>query len=247
MDTEKPLRKLTTEATINQIISTDRNAADLLTSIGMKPEQHQDQTLRSVCQQLQWNEEELLNWIKKHREAPKFIKNEPKVPDFGNDIVKWCNWLSGTVQPCIHELLTEIEKDLTRVHLIHGNQYTWLKVIEWHFNSMKELLELYLSLEQETLFPLVKELNQQGESILYGKAKNLHRSLEILEDDRSKIMKKMNKIRDFSDDFRHPAGACTTLRIMNKNMANLDTQLGTYFSAEKSHVFPVVKKQLNTA
>lgn len=245
IDTEKLIRKLTTEATINQIISTDRNAADLLTSIGMKPEQFQDQPLRSACQQLKWNEEELLAWIKKHHEIPKSIKNIPSESD--DDIAEWCNWLAVTVQPAIYDLLTEIENDLPRVQLVHGNQYTWLKNIEWYFNAMKKMLTRYLSLEKEILFPLIKELNQQGESILYGKAKNLQHSLEVLEDDRSKIVNEMNRIRDFSSGFQHPAGACTTLRILNKNMADLDMQLETYFSTEENHIFPIVEKQLNTA
>ncbi|MFU8862157.1 MAG: hypothetical protein ACNA8K_17255 [Cyclonatronaceae bacterium] len=247
MGSEKTLSTLTPEDTIKQIISSNRKVADLLTSIGMKPEQYENQSLRSACQQLQWNEEELLDWIKKHHQVAECIESEPKEPDFGNDIVKWCDWLSVTVEPRIHKLLTEITKDLPRVQLVHGNQYTWLKEIEWYFNTMKKLLELYLSLEKKTLFPLAKELNQQGESISYGRAKDLKRSLEILNDDKSKIVKELNRIRDFSSGFEHPAGSCTTLRIMNKNMENLDSQLRTYFSTEENHIFPVVKKQLKTA
>lgn len=247
MDTEKTLKKLTPGATINQIVSNNRNTAKLLSSIGLNPEHYQNQTLRSACQQLQWNEEELMAWIKKHHEVPECIKNEPEDPDFGENIVEWCNWMSDSMQPCIRELLTAIADDLPRVQLVHGNQYTWLKNIESHFNTMKEILERYLLLEQETLFPLVKELNHQGESILYGKAKNLKRSLEVLEDDRTRILKEIRLIRDFSNHYQHPAGACSTLRIMNKNLADLDWQLEKYFSIEKESIFSVVKKQLSTA
>lgn len=69
MKSEKTLTRLTPEATINKIISADQHAAELLASIGMNPEQHESQTLRSVCQQRQWNEEELLKWIKDQIES----------------------------------------------------------------------------------------------------------------------------------------------------------------------------------
>lgn len=246
MSITKTLNNLTPEATINQIISSDQNVVKLLNSIGMKPEQYQDQTLRSVCQQRQWNEEELLHWIKKNHTEQECVRNVPKNPDLHEDPSEWCRWLSGSVQPCIRELLADISRDLPRVQLVHGNQYTWLKNIEWHFNNMNDQLNLYLSLERETLFPLANELNDRKESILYGKVRDLKRSLEILEVDRPKIQKEMDKIREFSDDFKHPAGACSTLRIMNKNLADLSTQLMRYFSVEQEKLFPLIKKQLQS-
>lgn len=246
MSSGKTLNKLTPEATINQIISSDKNVAKLLNSIGMKPEQYQDQTLRSVCQQRQWNEEELLNWIKKNHKVTECIKNDPEEPDFNKDLSLWCSWLSDSVQPCIRELLSDISQNLPRIQQIHGNQYTWLKNIEWHFNFLNDQLNLYLSLEGDTLFPLANELYDQQESILYGKVRDLKRSLEILEADRPKIQKSMDKIREFSDDFKQPAGACSTLRILNKNMVDLSTQLNRYFSVEKKHLFPLIKAQLHS-
>lgn len=246
MDTE-PLSKLTPEATLKQIVATGQNAAKLLNSIGLKPEQYQNQTLRSACQQLQWNEEELLAWIKKHHNEPDCIKNQPEEPGSGDNIEEWCNWLPGFMQPCIRELLTAIAKDLPRVQLVHGNQYTWLKNIEWHFNTMKVLLERYLLLEKEIFFPLAKELIHQGETILYGKAKKLERLLGVLDDDRNRILKEISLIRDFSNQYQLPAGACSTLRIMIKHLEDLDRQLEKYFSIERDNVIPVIKKQLNTA
>lgn len=244
MSTKKTLSKLTPEATIRQIITSDHNAAKLLNSIGMKPEQYQDQTLRSVCQQRQWNEDELLSWIKKNHAEPECIKNAPGNPGFKKDLFHWSNWLSDSVQPCIQELLGDINRDLPRVQLVHGNQYTWLKNIEWHFNTLRDQLNLYLSLENETLFPLATELNDQKESILYGKVRDLERALEILEADRPKIKEEMGKIREFSNGFKHPTWACSTFRIMNKNLADLSTQLERYFSIEQDHLFPLIKDQL---
>lgn len=242
MTTEKTLNQLTPEATINQI-STDLNAATLLNSIGMKPEKYQGQTLRSICQQLQWNEEELLAWIKQHHTEAEGIKKEQVETDNDDDIMKWSNRLTESMKSC-SRLLNEISRDLPRIQLVHGNQYTWLKNIEWHFNSLNEQLNLYLSLENETLLPMANELNDRKESILYGKVRDLKRALQILEADRPKIQKEMNKIRELSDGFKHPAGACSTLRIMNKNLADLSVQLKIYFSVEQEHLFPLIKDQL---
>lgn len=244
MSFTKSLKKLTPEATIDQIITADKNAANLLNSIGMKPELYQDQTLRSVCQQRQWNEEELLKWIKKNQGNDDCVTSESRKQSFGEDVMGWCTWLSTTVQPCIKELLDDVENDLPRVQLVHGNQYIWLKDIEWHFHKLKKLTERYFFLEDETLYPLAIELNDQRESILYGKVKDLSRSLEIVEGDYPIILKEMEIIEKFSEGFKNPAGACSTLRIMNKNLEDLANQLKKYFSIEQKQLFPLIKHQL---
>ncbi|MEX0662138.1 MAG: hypothetical protein WEA58_03870 [Balneolaceae bacterium] len=244
MSSTKSLKKLTPEATIDQIITADKNVASLLNSIGMKPELYQDQTLRSVCLQRQWNEEELLKWIKKNRKNEECIKSEPQKHSIGEDVTGWCRWLATTIQPCITDLLDDIESDLPRVQLVHGNQYIWLKDIEWHFLKLKKQTDRYFFLEEETLYPLAIELNDQRESILYGKVKDLSRSLEIVEGDYPIILKEMEIIEKFSEGFKNPEGACSTLRIMNKNLADLSTQLKKYFSIEQKQLFPLIRHQL---
>ncbi len=172
MDSEKTLSTLTPEDTINRIVSPDQNAGKLLSSIGMKPEQFRDQTLRSACQQLQWNEEELLSWIKKQRVETECNEPEPEVTENEDDIIALSNRILGVIQPCIRRRLSEIARDLPRVQLVHGNQYTQLKNIERHLKRLDETIDRYLLLEKNTLIPLAKELSQQDQSIQYGKAKN---------------------------------------------------------------------------
>lgn len=239
------LSRLTPEATVRQIVSADYNAASLLASIGMKPEQHKSQTLRSVCRQYRWNEEELLTWIKKSSSRKTQNDPEPGKPDSGNDVSGWLNYLSETIQPRISQLLHDIEADFPRVHQVHGNQYPRLKNMSQHFNNLKELLERHIIFERETLFPLASELNELEESVLYGKVKNLKRSIEVVKSDRPKISERMHKLREQADDFNIPDGACTTLRIMNKNFIDLFNTLETYFSLEQNRFFPLLKRQID--
>lgn len=240
MRTEKELINLTPEATINQIILSGQNASKLLKSIGMKPELFLDQTLRSVCQQLKWNEDEILNWInKRHNETECIMKNSIE-PDFNEDLLQWCGWFSDSVQPCIRELSNDISRDLPRVQLVHGNQYTWLKNIEWHFKSLSDQINFYFSFISDSLFLQANEQTDQRRSVLIGKVNELEQAFEIMETNRPNIQEEMNKIRKFSDDFKHPDGACSTFRIMNKNLTDLFTQLDRYFTIEQEQLFPLI-------
>lgn len=245
MENDLILKRLTPESTVRQIISADPNAAVLLASIGMKPEHHEDRTLRSICQQRQWNEEELLTWIKKSTFRKSQNDTEPGEPNSGNDVSSYLTYLSETIQPRISQLLQDIEDDFPRVHQVHGNQYPRLKNMSWHFNKLKDLLERYILFEREILFPLASELNELEESVLYGKVKNLKRSIEVLKSDRPKITEQIHKIRVQADDFNIPGGACTTYRIMNKNFIELFNHLETYFRLEQNRFFPMLHRKIN--
>ncbi len=245
MENDLILKRLTPESTVRQIISADPNAAVLLASIGMKPEDHENRTLRSVCQQRQWNEEELLTWIKKYTFRKGENGPEPSEPDTGDDLSSCLTRLSVILQPRISQLLEDIEDDFPRVHQVHGNQYPRLKNMSWHFNKLKDHLERYILFEKEILIPLASELNKLEESVLYGKVKNLKRSIEVLKSDRPKIADRIHKIRELADDFHTPEGACTTFRIMNKNFIELFNNLETYFELEKNRFFPILNRKIN--
>lgn len=72
--TDSTIQKLTPEATLDQIISANSNAPHLLQSIGLDPSGQADKTLRQVCLEKQWNEVEMLEWIKKNPPAEKMKK-----------------------------------------------------------------------------------------------------------------------------------------------------------------------------
>src|SRR5690554_5713490 len=119
--------RLTPDITIHEMVATRPQAADLIASIGMNPEQHTSDTIRTVCQQRQWNEVELIDWINKQLASGKnrTIGRNGENGTAGLNISRWSDRLIDE----IHQnqvLLNEIRADFPRVHEIHGNQYTWL-------------------------------------------------------------------------------------------------------------------------
>ncbi|MDZ7692006.1 MAG: hypothetical protein U5K69_12900 [Balneolaceae bacterium] len=127
MDTHSALANLTPEATIEEIITADRKAGDLLASIGMEPANHEGETLRSVCQQLKWSEQEVLTWVKKNRITRNSQEQKSKKsakPDPEGDITNWCNHIVEEYHPQLLSLLGGVTHDFPRIHKVHGNQYT---------------------------------------------------------------------------------------------------------------------------
>lgn len=248
MNSDQPLKQVTPDAKLNEIISVYDQASQLLASIGLDPSNHQEETLRSVCQQRHWSEVEVLDWVKKHHEDYSIQEDQQKQTDIDYDdsLPQWITYLEEEYLKRSISLLDEISNSFSRVHKIHGNQYPWLKEMEWHFNFFDEALRLYNSFERNKFYPIALRLyNNDNGNVLDGTIRKLERSLEIIEDDQERLMKLKDTVKEKGNNFKNPEGACTTLRIMNHNFSELEEILEKQFRIEVENVIPIVRQELN--
>lgn len=248
METPQSLTNLTPDATIEQIVTTNNQAGELLASIGLSVSEHEDESLRSVCQQQQWSEVEVLNWIKKHSTTvnggPGSHGKESQMPG-KSSLTEWTNYLERHYLSSGTSLLEELNQSFPRVLKIHGNQYSWLKNVKWHFKKFDETVEMYYSFERKKFFPLANRLAaNKKRSINHGTVQKLEKSFSILERDQYRLQRQMNTIREKANNFDNPHNACSTLRIQNKNFAALFAKLSKQFKIETEHLIPHAKKEL---
>lgn len=247
MKTDQSLAKITAEATISQIIAADEQAAELLASIGLSLSKHADETLRSVCQQHQWSEREVLNWVKKQRSTINgTAENKIETPPDGEaSPVDWGRYLENVyINPNL-ELLKELDEAFPRLHKIHGNQYLWLKHIQWHFDKFEDALRMYYHFEKKKVFPLIARLvNSNRGNVNHGTIQKLLKSFAIVRRDQERLARLMKTIRRKGNHFENPEGACTTLRIQNKNFKILFSRLHKQFKVEGGQFIPRIKEEI---
>jgi iron-sulfur cluster repair protein YtfE (RIC family) len=247
MKTDQSLNNMTPEATISQIIEANNTAGELLASIGLPLSKHEDETLRSVCQQRKWSEVEVLDWIKKYATSTNgeaSQKSDPSLPE-SSDYTEWTSFLHDHYIAENQSLLNELSQSFPRVLKIHGNQYPWLKTIKWHFDTFKEALEMYYKFEQKKFFPLVEQLStNKKKSINHGAVQKIEKSFSITERDQDRLERQMKTIRDKGNEFQNPGNACSTLRIQNQNFELLFSKLKEQFEIEQQHLIPLTKEQL---
>lgn len=248
METPQSLSKLTPDATIEQIIAANNQAGELLASIGLAVSEHEKETLRSVCQQQQWSEVEVLNWIKKHS-----ANSNGKAESYGTEsqiseiskLTEWTDYLERELLNPGQSLLEELNRSFPRVLKIHGNQYTWLKNMKWHFNKFDETLGMYYAFERKKFFPLVDRLaTNKKKSINHGDVQKLERSFKTLVRDQERLQRQMTTIEEKGNNFNNPPNACSTLRIQNKNFTVLFSKLRKQFEIEYEHLIPQSKEKL---
>ncbi len=249
MKAYQSLTNLTTGATINQIIKSDPKAGDLLTSIGLPAKDHENETLRSICKQRQWSEVEIMGWVKRHclpKNSSDSQANDSRVTNHNRNFTSLTKYLhSSFIIPNL-TLLKEINNDWPRVHALHGNQYPWLKNVNWHFDIFSQALKMYSEFEEKKFYPLVRELDNQEGEVLDGTIQKLKRSLQIITEDQRRLIDLMNTIRQKGNELKNPGEACSTLRILNQNFKMLFEHLEKQFEIEERDLNTLVKDKLKT-
>jgi len=248
METTQSPARLTPDSTLAHLISVDPKAAEMLASIGLDLAEHKDETLRSVCKQRQWSEVEVLQWIKKHRSDCDKSESENdgcQEPDYGNDILKWTNYIEEELHAYNVQLLNEISDDFPRVHQIHGNQYPHLKNMKLHFEVFEEAIQLYLTFEKKKFFKLIRKWDKHSGDVLYGTIRGINKGIAIMSEDQKRLQTYMDIFRDKGNGFENPGGACTTLRILNENFKMLYSGLDKQFTMEEEILLPLVQKKLD--
>ncbi len=247
MKTDQSLNELTPDATISQIITADKQAGELLASIGLSLSKHENDTLRSVCKQRQWSEKEVLEWVKKHSSSVKngTASNTESKSDNGPALKEWTEHLEETFIRSNLSLLNEVNKSFPRVQKVHGNQYPWLKNMQYHFNNFEEALTLYYNFERSKVFPLANRIkNGRKGSVNHGAIQKLQKSFAIIEEDQNRLQRLMKTIRQKGKQFENPDSACSTLRIQNENFKALFSNLDKQFETENKQFIPRVKEEI---
>jgi len=240
----KPFQnKLTAGATLSEIVAACSDADELLTAIGLKPAEYKDQSLRSVCQQLKWSENEVLRWLKRHCSS---TNGQAKKEDSPKMIEDWGRYIKNEYHRKNREYIKAIEKDFPRVHQIHGNQYVWLKNMQWQFERLQEALQMYSRFEARKFYPLLSKMENAKGDLLYGSLKKVERGMEVIQKDQDRIHGFMKKLKVGSNNFDNPANACSTLRILNHNFKELFKNINEHFELEQEKVLPMVQKKMET-
>lgn len=241
------LQKLSPDATIGEIITANKQAAQLLASIGLPAENHRDESLRSVCQQRQWSEVEVLKWLRENEQlmeqAGKDNASGSK-PDFGDRLDKWCEYMESRYLKRTFSLLDEVVEKFPRVYQIHATQYPWLSDINWYLDSLQEKLDCYLKFLQERFYPLLRELENSEGELLDGSRSSIVNGLSIVREDQEKILGVIADIRQKGNRLESPEGSCSTLRIVNRDLKELFKAVEKQIEISRNNILPIVEQKM---
>lgn len=135
----------------------------------------------------------------------------------------------------LNEELPQLSPYVTKVLRVHGAGQPHLARIHKLFHELKTELEQHLIKEETEDFPLILAFEQNPTDEHFIK---LHKVVEELESEHSDAGDMMKELRDITNDFTPPEGACGTYRLVYQRLEALESDLFQHIHLENNILFP---------
>ncbi|WP_020060473.1 iron-sulfur cluster repair di-iron protein [Bacillus sp. 123MFChir2] len=145
------------------------------------------------------------------------------------------NYIVNKHHRYLNEELPQLSPYVTKVFRVHGSKQPHLAQIHKLFNELKTELEQHIIKEETEDFPLILAFEQNPTDENYTK---LRKVVEQLESEHSHAGDIIKELRNITNDFTPPEGACGTYRLVYQRLASLESDLFQHIHLENNILFP---------
>ena len=128
----------------------------------------------------------------------------------------------------LHEGLPRLQSMLAKVTEEHLEKDARLSELQSTFGAMKAELESHMMKEEQILFPMI--LSAQG-AFAGG-------PISVMEQEHESANAALKKIRELTDGFQTPEGACATWCELLQGLEHLERETHTHIHLENDILFP---------
>jgi regulator of cell morphogenesis and NO signaling len=128
-------------------------------------------------------------------------------------------------------IYTHLEKVATR----HGDHFPYMKQVFDLFGKIQHEMTDHMIKEEKKLFPWIKELEKQQQK--EDQTSNIYEAIDVMEAEHEHAGDMMFKIRDLTNNYLAPEGACTTFRVSLAELKEFEDDLHTHVHLENNILF----------
>ena len=229
------------QSTIGEIVANNYQAAGVFQRFGLDFCCGGGKTISAACKENSVSKDELLKELNalnrgKPSEESSFRSWEPDA---------LIDYIIDTHHNFVRNKIVEISTWAAKVAKVHGK--TWPENVEIHrtFGELADEMLRHLADEEQTVFPLIREIYQKrlsGAPVDADQIEQLRNELQSMVDDHDGAGDAMKKIRSLSHDFTPPEEACTTYRILYQNLRDFEKDLHKHVHLENNILFKKAEK-----
>ncbi len=141
----------------------------------------------------------------------------------------------------VRQELPRLQALIEKVNRVHGKNHPELKQMAKIFEALADEMTMHMMKEEQILFPYIAEMEQAMTARgvrpipMFGTVRNPVRMM-MMEHDSTGT--KLRTIRQLSADYRPPADACTSYRVLYEAMADFEADLHQHVHLENNILFP---------
>lgn len=179
------------------------------------------------------------------------LENIPQVPDksiasrFDQfSLAQLCDYIVNMHHNYVRSEMPSISQYLVKVTGKHGDKHPELyKVLEL-FSEVRCEMDQHMQKEEVVLFPRIKDIESRAGS---GSPLNidltyLFAPITVMESEHDHAGTAMEEIRQLTQDYIPPVGACTTFRLLYHSLQAFEADLHQHVHLENNILFPKALK-----
>ncbi|NPC92939.1 iron-sulfur cluster repair di-iron protein [Bacillus sp. WMMC1349] len=180
------------------------------------------------------NEEEILTKINTLYQETKAL-NEKETDWSQVPYSQLINYVIDTHHAYLNEVLPELSGFVTKVYRVHGVHHPELAQVHQLFHQLKAELEHHLIQEEEQIFPKITAYEQTKSEQHLTEAVQ---AIDILEQEHEAAGNILKELRQVTNDYALPEGACTTYTLTYLKLDELESDLFQHIHLENNILFP---------
>jgi regulator of cell morphogenesis and NO signaling len=174
------------------------------------------------------------------------ILNIGKAPTGAQDFNTWdIDFLADYVVNTHHKYVTEANQLIIqysdRVAKVHGHHYTETIEINRLFHEIANELNQHMMKEENILFPFIKEIGRakkDGSPLSPPPFGTIQNPINMMEAEHTEAGDILGQIKELSNNFTPPEGACNTFRALYSKLEEYQNDLFQHIHLENNILFP---------
>lgn len=234
-----------TDETIGEIVAKDFRKAQVFKKYGIDFCCGGKKTVKEVCE-------------KKGIDLDQVEKALGNFEEKGNtyfDFDKWeldflVDYIVNTHHNYVKESLPFMTELADKVARVHGDTHPELLKVASVFNALAQDFSLHLMKEENILFPYIKELvsaKKLGNKLSIAPFGEINNPTQMMETEHEQAGEDMQSIREITNNFELPQGACNSYQILFKKLAEFENDMFNHVHLENNILFPkaiVLEKEI---
>lgn len=142
--------------------------------------------------------------------------------------------ITETYHSYIGDELVPLGQFVTKIYRVHGSHHPHLKELHRLYHEFKTEMEEHTIQEDQVVFHLIKQYDQHPSEELLEQIREANGGLE---DEHSYVGDLLKQIRDLTEDFTLPDGACNSYRITYARLEELESNTFQHIHLENNILF----------
>lgn len=221
------MKTLNSQTHVADIVTECPSTSRLMESLGIDYCCQGRQSLATACGERGLNVDEVLAQITKSLEQPA-EKNLKSMT-----LSQLADHVEALHHAYLRETLPLLARQVDRVAVVHGPGRPELLEVKKVFHEFATEMLQHMVKEEQILFPMIRKLEKEGST-----SNPLAHIMQVMESEHDDAGEQLAKIRELTNGYVIPEGACTTYRAMLGGLKEVEEDTHLHVHAENHVLFP---------